>query len=464
MPDGGILLALPAQSIAVRLVLAALIAIALVRVLLRADLRHAGVRVACALMPVGVVLAVVVVSLADLRLPTLLIPATDAPSQVIMGLGGDYLYLAPLTLPAILAAWAVVAGVRVILRAVRTASAAWTARGLARDGEAPTNVRRRVLVLSRRLGIIAPTVVVGECPGGAAAIGIRKPVLLLDAGFVARLDADELDGVLAHELAHVARHDNLVAFLFGLGRDLTFFLPGGTWALRHLLVERELAADQTAIGATRRPGALAAGLLKVLESAPTAEACAALMPSGTLADRVAALCDERPAPRALRSSAEAASVVAAFVGLVATSMLVPRWIAGPDPESGIGVLVSAPTSSQVDEQPDAPLDEPAPTWDRDVVPRALGSYHATIDAAPPAATADLLAPDDLDHLSAGMLAICDADATCQLEPQPASTLELHPRPVVVQRAFPFRWHAQPVGEVADDAVVRFYYLSSVPAR
>ena len=460
MPDGGILLALPAQSIAVRLVLAALIAIAVVRLLLRADVRNAGVRVAYALLPIGVLLAVVVASLADLRLPTLMVPAADAPSQVIVGLGGDYLYLAPLTLPAIMGAWALVAAIRILLRSVRTARAARTARMLMRDGSAPATLRRRVLVLARTLGITPPPVVVGDCPGGAAAIGIRKPVLVLDADFVASLDDDELDGVIAHELAHVARRDNLVAYLFGLGRDVTFFLPGGNWALRQLLVERELAADQTAISATRRPGALAGGLLKVLEASESREACAALMPTGTLAARVATLCEDQPRPRPLRTSAETLSVVAAFVGLVATSMLVPRWIAGPDPEAGVGVMLAAPTRV-VDSAPARPVVEP--DWDPDAVPQALGSYHETVDSAPIAVGGDLRSPDEQsDSLAAGMLRTCAGEATCRLEPRPASTLELHPRPVLVQRDFPVRWHAQPVGTVDDGAVVRFYYLSSLP--
>jgi beta-lactamase regulating signal transducer with metallopeptidase domain len=460
VPDGGILLALPAQSIAVRLALAALIAIVVVRVLLRADVRNAGVRVAYALLPIGVLLAVVVASLADLRLPTLMVPASDAPSQVVLGLGGDYLYLAPLTLPAIMGAWALVVVTRALLRSVRTARAARAARLLVRDGSAPATLRRRVLVLARRLGITPPAVVLGECPGGAAAIGIRKPVLLLDAEFVASLDDDELDGVIAHELAHVARRDNLVAYLFGLGRDVMFFLPGGSWALRQLLVERELAADQTAISATNRPGALAGGLLKVLEATETREACAALMPTGSLAARVATLCEDQPRPRPLRTSAETLSVVAAFVGLVATSLLVPRWIAGPDPEAGVGVML-ATSSRVVDTAPERPVIEPA--WDPAALPQALGSYHGTVDSAPAAVGGDLRSPDEqADSLAAGMLRTCAGDSTCRLEPPPASTLQLHPQPTVVQRVFPVRWHAQPVGAVEGGARVRVYYLSSLP--
>lgn len=476
MTDGGILLALPAQSVAVRLVLGALVAIVLTRLLLRADIRSAGVRVAFAVLPVGVLATLVVASLAAPRLPTLLVSAPDSPSQVVIGLGRDYLQLAPLTLPAILGAWAVVAFALVSLRTVRVVRTSRTARRVARRRSAPTQVRRRVVSLAARLGITPPSVVVGECPGGAAAVGIRRPVLLLDEHFVATLDDLELEGVIAHELAHIARRDNLVAYCTGLVRDLTFFLPGGTWALRQLLVERELAADQSAVQVTRRPGSLAAGLLKVLETAPEAATCAPLMPAGTLAARVTALCADQEPPRRVRTTTEVTAVAAAFTLLVATAMMVPRWLAGADPEAGLGVLLSvSPVSA-------APLDVGAPdgtaamsgaaagTIDLPAIqaaapPQALRSYAATVESPQRVVRATSGQPDDVtDVLSAGGLATCaNADACADLAPEVVSTLELHPNHVLVQRDFDVRWHAQPVNGRADDtAMVRLYYLSSIP--
>jgi hypothetical protein len=128
-------------------------------------------------------------------------------------------------------------------------------------------------------------------------VGSRRPVLLIDRTLLDRLDGGELEGVLAHELAHLRRRDNLVAAIVGTVRDLTFFIPGSGWALTHLHRERELAADQAAVAVTGRPGALASGLLKVIEAGPDARnPCAALAPTGTLVSRVEALVDERPPP------------------------------------------------------------------------------------------------------------------------------------------------------------------------
>lgn len=475
MLDMGLLLALPAQSVAVRLVFGAVIALVVVRLLLRARFRNAGVRVVVAMLPVAVLVALAVVSLADPRLPALMVPAAHSPSQVVMGNGSDYLYLAPLTLPALVAAWGVVATGLMTLRTVRGVRASREARGLRGTGMVSGHLQRVVRVTANRLVVPVPDVVVADCRGGAAVIGIRQPVLLLDARFVACLDDHELQGVVAHELAHIARRDNLLAYLAGLARDLTFFLPGGSWALRRLMVERELAADQTAVGVTKRPGALAAGLLKVVDAVPSGNACAALVARGTLQARVETLCAAQPAPKRWRTTTEVVIVGAVFAALVVTAVIVPRWVAGADPESGVAVLLSTSSDGRSHvtpaEDPGATASSAVagglalPAWTMTSPPQALRSYQATVEDNPVFVDGRVVGPDDDDHaISAGMLATCRRATTCDgLRPDPDRTLQLHPRPVLVQRDFEVRWHAQPVGGGDNDSgVVRFYYLSSLP--
>jgi hypothetical protein len=182
--------------------------------------------------------------------------------------------------------------------------------------------------------------VVGSCDGGAYVIGRRHPVIVLDGELLSRLDDDELEGVLAHELAHVRRRDNFVAGLLGTVRDLAFFVPGIGWAVRQLHRERELAADQVAVSATRRPGALASGLLKVLEgNADRRTACAAFAPHGSLVDRVQVLVDDRPPPSRTRRSFEFAAAAAVSAASVIVAMIVPTIMAGPEREREAVALV-----------------------------------------------------------------------------------------------------------------------------
>ena len=67
---------------------------------------------------------------------------------------------------------------------------------------------------ARDLNIAAPVPVKAAAsflePG---LIGIFRPVILLPEGLARNLTPGELDAVLAHELTHLARRDNLTAAL-----------------------------------------------------------------------------------------------------------------------------------------------------------------------------------------------------------------------------------------------------------
>lgn len=457
MTDGGILLALPTQSVAIRLVVGAMLAFVVVRWILHANLRSARVRVAAALVPAGVLVAVLVASLADPRLPTLMLPAQGSGPVLPVQLDNDYTYLAPMAVSVLVAAWAAIAGGRMVLRLARIARASRLARRDVAAGHLPGDIRWAVRRLALDFGIRAPDAALTTCPGGGMAVGIRRPVLVLDEAFVATLDDEELEGVIAHELAHLARRDNLIALLFGLARDLVFFVPGGNWAVRRLLVERELAADQAAIEQTNRPGALAAGLVKVLDLAGSESACAALMPQGTLTARVEALCDDRAAPGPARHTAEALALMGTFVALVAVSTVVPRVMAGDDPEEALALYVAG--SEQAPPEPADPTAPAAPPA------RAFATYHASPDRAVADAStastpveptrADLV--DTPENLSAGMLRSCLVDKTCGLTEPMTSTLQLQPRAVLVEADIEVRWRARQIAHSGD---LRVFRLSS----
>jgi len=101
----------------------------------------------------------------------------------------------------------------------------------------------------------------------ALTCGLFRPTVLLSRWMVECLDRRELESVLAHELAHVARRDYLVVWLATVLRDAFFYLPT-TWAVyRQLQHEKELACDDLAVGVTNRPLALASALAKVWQQA-----------------------------------------------------------------------------------------------------------------------------------------------------------------------------------------------------
>ena len=95
--------------------------------------------------------------------------------------------------------------------------------------------------------------------GGTEIVAIRKSV----AGM---LDDDELEAVLAHELAHIKNRDSLQKTLATTFRMALIFDPLVRLIEAALYREREFAADESAALATRRPASLASALLKMYDA------------------------------------------------------------------------------------------------------------------------------------------------------------------------------------------------------
>ncbi|MTV26063.1 M56 family metallopeptidase [Nitriliruptoraceae bacterium ZYF776] len=346
MVDLGVLLTFPVESIAIRVVLASAVGVLLVRALLRVGLRSPSVRVATALAPAGALLLVLLAARGQFELPTLMLPA-DAVDALPVPVRDGYVHFAPMAVPLLLGTWALVAGTRLARRAhttVRGRRAAWAA--LAEGLPVPDRVARTATTIAAELRVPAPRIaVVPSCTGGASVVGTRRPVLVLGVDLLEQLDDEELEGVLAHELAHVRRRDNLVALLLGAVRDLAFFVPGGGWAVRQLHVERERAADQVAATTTGRPGALASGLLKVLERGTLAHPCAALAPSSSLVDRIEALVEDQPPIGRLRRTGEVVAVVGVTATAVVLALVLPGVLAGAERERDAVALVWSPAAA-----------------------------------------------------------------------------------------------------------------------
>jgi uncharacterized protein (TIGR03435 family) len=96
--------------------------------------------------------------------------------------------------------------------------------------------------------------------------GIFRPVLLLPEGICERLSADQFDAVVAHELSHVRRRDNLTAAVHMLVEAVFWFYPLVWWVGARLIEERERACDEAVLEARGEPAAYAEGILCVCKS------------------------------------------------------------------------------------------------------------------------------------------------------------------------------------------------------
>jgi len=94
--------------------------------------------------------------------------------------------------------------------------------------------------------------------------GIFRPVLLLPEGITERLTTEQLDAILAHEMSHVRRRDNLATAIHMIVEAVFWFHPLVWWLGARLIEERERACDE-AVLRTCDPQTYAEGILRVCE-------------------------------------------------------------------------------------------------------------------------------------------------------------------------------------------------------
>ncbi len=94
-------------------------------------------------------------------------------------------------------------------------------------------------------------------------VGIWKPVLLLPEGILARLSPREMTAILAHEVCHMRRRDNLTAAIHMIVEAVFWFYPLVWWLGARLIAERERACDEAVVTAGSDPQVYAEGILKV---------------------------------------------------------------------------------------------------------------------------------------------------------------------------------------------------------
>jgi beta-lactamase regulating signal transducer with metallopeptidase domain len=134
--------------------------------------------------------------------------------------------------------------------------------------------------------------------------GWWRPVVLLPAGLLARMPIDLVEALLAHELAHIKRHDYLVNLLQNLAEALLFYHPVTWWLSRRIRIEREHIADGLAAEVTGQPRRLALALSELAEwscshtVAPSSPHLAQAAHGGHLMSRIEQLV--RPGQRPVR--------------------------------------------------------------------------------------------------------------------------------------------------------------------
>ena len=94
-------------------------------------------------------------------------------------------------------------------------------------------------------------------------VGLWRPVILLPAGIDGYLRPDQFAAVLAHEVCHVRRRDNLTAAIHMAVEALFWFHPMVWWIGARLMATREQACDEHVVAETAAPMVYAEGIVSV---------------------------------------------------------------------------------------------------------------------------------------------------------------------------------------------------------
>ena len=155
---------------------------------------------------------------------------------------------------------------------------------------------------------------IAEAP---AVLGVRRPVIILPAGRCDALDDDELESILVHECAHVARHDNLTGVARALVTAALWFHPLVRIASRELSRFAEEACDDV-VAERKRPETYLSALKKICRAAIASPAGVSCMAGANLDERMTHLMNyaslrTRTLPHRLVLAIAALCIVAAGV-------------------------------------------------------------------------------------------------------------------------------------------------------
>jgi uncharacterized protein (TIGR03435 family) len=193
--------------------------------------------------------------------------------------------------------------------------------------------------LGRRLGVTRPVrLYLSVAVDVPAVIGYLRPYILLPISAVTGLDEFQLAAVLAHELAHVRRHDYLVNMLQSAVETVLFFHPAVWWISRRIREERELCCDDLAVGVCGDPVVYARALVQLEELRGTIPEGALAASGGDLLARIRRLLGE---PSVARVSVPAGAGIAALL-ILGTSIACATAFAQAEPAFEAASIKAAP--------------------------------------------------------------------------------------------------------------------------
>ncbi|MGM0586877.1 MAG: M56 family metallopeptidase [Bacteroidota bacterium] len=119
-------------------------------------------------------------------------------------------------------------------------------------------------------------------------IGWMKPAILLPTSMLTGLTVEQIESIIAHELAHIRRYDYLINIFQLIVETLFFYHPMVWWMSNQMRIEREHSCDDLAVSVTGDAMNYARALtnLEELRAGETSGAFAMAATDGSLLSRI----------------------------------------------------------------------------------------------------------------------------------------------------------------------------------
>ncbi len=113
---------------------------------------------------------------------------------------------------------------------------------------APREWQRRLEEIGAQIRVLGSVkLIISAAVQVPTVVGWLRPVVLMPVGALTGLPPDHIEALLAHELAHIRRHDYLVNILQSIAEALLFYHPVVWWISNQIRNERELCCDDIAV-------------------------------------------------------------------------------------------------------------------------------------------------------------------------------------------------------------------------
>ena len=229
-----------------------------------------------------------------------------------------------------------------------------TAPAAAHLQEAARRLRER---LGMRRAVRILNSAVAQAP---AAVGWLRPVVLLPFSTLTVLTPEQLEMVLAHELAHVRRHDYLVNLVQTAVETLLFYHPAVWWISGRLRDEREHCCDDLAVSACGNPVGYANALAALESAVSHRPSLVVAADGGSLLHRIRRLV-HRESGRADAPPAWLGALIPVAIILIAIVSAEPPQAADPETTATVPAPTAAPTPAPKPAPSPKASPSPAPT-------------------------------------------------------------------------------------------------------